>query len=191
MTRGGRGSRLRIRISNSQLSRSSVFASEAKQSMSPRKERIDCFVASLLAMTSDTPSPSRDAQRPSCACSFRPKDRGRRECRAPGAPAASRVEKNTRVSHHGHAGSPGIPRAMVLTVSFALSPVTGLFCHRHWQSLLCQLERQRRGVRTTRLRRPLQRRSSSAPSASTASRLTFVTIAKRPSFGTGRLTICN
>jgi hypothetical protein len=27
--------------------------------------------------------------------------------------------------------SPGIPRAMVLTVSFALSPVTGLFCHRH------------------------------------------------------------
>ena len=27
--------------------------------------------------------------------------------------------------------SPGIPRAMVLTVSFALSPVTGLSCHRH------------------------------------------------------------
>jgi hypothetical protein len=27
--------------------------------------------------------------------------------------------------------SPGIPRAMVLTVSFVLSPVTGLFCHRH------------------------------------------------------------
>jgi hypothetical protein len=25
----------------------------------------------------------------------------------------------------------GIPCAMVLTVSFALSPVTGLFCHRH------------------------------------------------------------
>jgi hypothetical protein len=27
--------------------------------------------------------------------------------------------------------SPGIPRAMVLTVSFVLSPVTGLVCHRH------------------------------------------------------------
>jgi hypothetical protein len=27
--------------------------------------------------------------------------------------------------------SPGIPRAMVLTVSFALSSVTGLVCHRH------------------------------------------------------------
>jgi hypothetical protein len=54
--------------------------------------------------------------------------RGSRECRAPDAPAASRVEKNTRVSHHGHAGSPGIPRTMVLTVSFALL-VTGLVCH--------------------------------------------------------------
>jgi len=59
--------------------------------------------------------------------------RGHRECRAPDAPAASRVEKNTRVSHHGHAGSPGIPRAMVLTVYFALSPVTGLVCHRRPQ----------------------------------------------------------
>jgi hypothetical protein len=39
--------------------------------------------------------------------------------------------ENTRVSHHGHTGSPGIPRAMVLTVSFVLSPVTGLCCHRH------------------------------------------------------------
>jgi hypothetical protein len=27
--------------------------------------------------------------------------------------------------------TPGIPRAMVLTVSFVLSPVTGLSCHRH------------------------------------------------------------
>jgi len=28
-----------------------VIASEAKQSMSPSKERMDCFVAALLAMT--------------------------------------------------------------------------------------------------------------------------------------------
>ena len=70
---------------------------------------------------------------------------------------------NTRVSHHGHAGSPGIPRAVVLTVSFALSPVTGLVCHRHRRSLLRRLERQRRGVRTTRLRRPLSCCSSAAP----------------------------
>ena len=37
---------------------------------------------------------------------------------------------NTRVSHHGHTETSGIPRAMVLTVSFGLSPVTGLCCHR-------------------------------------------------------------
>jgi hypothetical protein len=30
---------------------SSVIASEAKQSISPHEERMDCFVASLLAMT--------------------------------------------------------------------------------------------------------------------------------------------
>ena len=67
-------------------------------------------------------------------------NRGRRECRVLDAPVASRVEKNTRVSHHGHAGSPGIPRAMVLTVSFVLSPVTGLCCHRRQWSCLHQLD---------------------------------------------------
>ena len=39
----------------------------AKQSISPPKERMDCFVASLLAMTEihlDKPSPSRGALRP-------------------------------------------------------------------------------------------------------------------------------
>jgi hypothetical protein len=32
---------------------------------------------------------------------------------------------------HRYTASTGIPCAMVLTVSFVLSPVTGLFCHRH------------------------------------------------------------
>jgi len=56
--------------------------------------------------------------------------------RAQGMPGArcarSRVcnLESTRVSHHGHTGTPGIPRAMVLTVSFVLFPVTGLVCHR-------------------------------------------------------------
>src|SRR6202051_1998004 len=46
--------------------------------------------------------------------------------RAQGMPGARSARSrawcvvNTRVSHHGHAGSPGIPRAMVLTVFFAL-----------------------------------------------------------------------
>jgi hypothetical protein len=43
-------------------------------------------------------------------------------------------------SHHGHTGSPGIPRAMVLTVSFVLSPVTGLFCHRRRRNCFRQLD---------------------------------------------------
>jgi hypothetical protein len=65
---------------------------------------------------------------------------GSRECRTLDAPAASRVEKNTRVSHHGHAGTPGIPRAMVLTVSFALSRVTGLCCHPRRRNRFHQLD---------------------------------------------------
>ena len=48
--------------------------------------------------------------------------------------------ESTRVSHHRYTASTGIPCAMVLTGSFALSPVTGLCCHRHQQSDLCQLD---------------------------------------------------
>jgi hypothetical protein len=94
--------------------------------------------------------------------------------------------KNTRVSHHGHAGSSGIPRAMVLTVSFALSPVIGLSCHRHRRSCLRQLDAGVEASGPHDFAVHLKRRSSLAPSASTASRLTSVTIAKRPSDGTGR-----
>jgi hypothetical protein len=36
--------------------------------------------------------------------------------------------------------APGIPRAMVLTVSFALSPVTGLVCHRHLRNTFRKLD---------------------------------------------------
>ena len=43
--------------------------------------------------------------RPSCASTFRPDIRGRRECRAPVAPAALRAKiKSTQASHHGHTG---------------------------------------------------------------------------------------
>ena len=37
--------------------------------------------------------------------------------------------KSTRVSHHRFTGKSGFPCAMVLTVSFVLSLVTGLSCH--------------------------------------------------------------
>jgi hypothetical protein len=45
--------------------------------------------------------------------------------------------ESTRVSHHGRTGITRHSRTrMVLTVSFALSPVTGLVCHRHQQKCL-------------------------------------------------------
>src|ERR1700681_1100435 len=78
---------------------------------------------------------------------------------------------------------------MVLTVSFVLSPVIGLFCHHHRRKYFPPTTRRRRGVRATRRRRPRQYDSSSAPPASTASRLTSVTIAKRPSEGRDRIAI--
>jgi hypothetical protein len=42
-----------------------VIASGAKQSIVPHKERMDCFVASLLAMTANMTSHPRGAMRPS------------------------------------------------------------------------------------------------------------------------------
>jgi hypothetical protein len=52
-------------------------------------------------------------------------DGGRRECRARDAPAASyaKCKKHTSIVTTVTPESPGIPRAMVLTVSFVLSPV--------------------------------------------------------------------
>jgi hypothetical protein len=52
-------------------------------------------------------------------------------------PAASRAKdkKHTSVVTTGSPVSPGLPCAMVLTVSFALSPVTGLVCHRRLRKL--------------------------------------------------------
>jgi hypothetical protein len=46
-----------------------------------------------------------------------------------------RNEKAHERRHHGHTGFTGIPRAMVLTVSFALSLMTGLCCHHRLQNV--------------------------------------------------------
>ena len=69
---------------------------------------------------------------------------------------------------------------MVLTVSFALSPVIGLVCHRHLADTSAKLDAgvEASGPHDFAVR--LQRRSSSALSASTASRPTSVTIASAP-----------
>src|SRR6266436_3650519 len=62
---------------------------------------------------------------------FRPL-RGRGERRMPVAPAAScaLVVGKKHTSIRVPRNHPAFPHAMVLTVSFALSPVTGLSCHR-------------------------------------------------------------
>jgi hypothetical protein len=72
---------------------------------------------------------------------------------------------------------------MVLTVSFALSPVTGLVCHRHRRSCLCRLDASvgASGPHDFAVRKSAP--SSLAPPASTASRPASVTIASRPSVG--------
>ena len=75
---------------------------------------------------------------------------------------------------------------MVLTASFVLSPAIRLSCHRRLQrSWLPELERQRRGVRTTRLLRPHRRCSSKAPPRPPHPVPTFVTMANAPPRGTG------
>jgi hypothetical protein len=83
---------------------------------------MDCFVAELLAMTSEYTS-AISPRRAREFCRKRP------ALESEGAGNAGRWmrpqpcvrnKKAHKHSHHGHTGTPGIPRAMVLTVSFAL-----------------------------------------------------------------------
>jgi hypothetical protein len=156
------------------------------------------------AKTLDTPPPSRGMNCPSCAKTFSAMNhRGRR-----GMPGARRtrslaceIKKHTSVVATGSPRTPGIPCAMVLTVSFVLFPVTGLSCHRRRRYPARRTQgadiaipptwHQRRDARTTRLRRP--RKSSLVCARAIARRAryfrvhrilipTSVTIASRPSW---------
>src|SRR3954447_22702536 len=69
---------------------------------------------------------------------------------------------------------------MVLTVSFVLFPVTGLVCHRRLAST-AKLDASVGASEPHDFAVRLTCCSSAAPSASTASRPAFVTIASRPS----------
>jgi hypothetical protein len=86
-------------------------------------------------------------------------NRGRRECRmlSRTRSLACKTKKHTSKFTTGTPKRSGIPCAMVLTVSFALSPETGLSCLRHWRDVKTSSPtwHQRRDARTTRLRRPL------------------------------------
>jgi hypothetical protein len=50
---------------------------------------------------------------------------------------ACKIKKHTSIVTTVTPESPGIPCAMVLTVSFVLSPVIGLVCHRHRRIWFC------------------------------------------------------
>ena len=158
---------------------------------SSRKESWIASSQGLLAMTlpqfpKQTPR-SRGAMRPSFARIVSPLCNQRAQG-MPGAQCTRSLacsEKSIRVSHHGHTGTTRHSPRNGFTAYFALSSVTTLF-----DTVACasshRLDANDWGVRTTRLRRTQQTAFVSRAAASTASRPAFVTIASRPSVGTGR-----
>src|SRR2546423_3681229 len=100
-------------------------ASSPSPAMTTADSRVNCLTAHTSTF------PRRDA--PEFCCSLcHPKHQ-----RAQGMPGAQcarslacKIKKHTSIVTTVTPGSPGIPRAMVLTVSFVLFPVTGLVCHR-------------------------------------------------------------
>ena len=102
----------------------------------------------------------------------------------------SHVQCASQESAHEHTGSAEAVRPSLrngFTAYIVLSLVTGLSCHHHRRDAKHhrQLERQRRGVRTTRLRRTQLRRSSTRKArddaaASTATRPNVSDDGQRP-----------
>jgi hypothetical protein len=178
----GRG---RPDISNNRGGPNTVIASEAKQSISPSKERMDCFVASLLAMTSDTVPRSRRSFRARFARNFAPSAiRGRGECRMPDAPAASCAHIGSEYAHEYSQRATGITRhsrTQWFTAYFVISPATGFLATVVMRikstNLMPASGHQDHTTSPSAGKAP----SSEAPPASIASRLAFVTIASRPS----------
>jgi hypothetical protein len=107
------------------------------------------------------------------------------ECRVPNAPAALRAKvESTQASHHGRAGITRHSRTqVVLTVSSALSLVTGLSCHHRRRNLFHRLDAS---VGASGPHGFAVRETSAfvnALPASTASCPASVTISSRPSVG--------
>src|SRR4051794_20590232 len=81
----------------------------------------------------------------------------------------------------GRPDDPAFPHAMVLTVSFVISPVIGLVCHRRFACAKLDASVEASGPHDFAVR--VQHHSSKAPPASIASHPASVTIAIRPSVG--------
>ena len=96
------------------------------------KVRMDCVVATLLAMTTNTVLRSRSAERSKFHIISRPlKSEGAGKTGCPLHPRPVCIGRKHTVVTTGTPETSGLPCAMVLTVSFVISPVTGLCCHRH------------------------------------------------------------
>jgi hypothetical protein len=146
-----------------------VIASAAKQSIGPRKGRMDCFVAALLAMTvapiSHIPSRSRGADRPRFG-SFVRASINQRAQGMPGAQCTRSLACN--VKWHTSVVTtvtPEIARHSPrngFTAYAVLSPATSSCCHRHPRIKVLSARSGRRasanlapatGARTTRFYR--------------------------------------
>src|SRR5882757_10051324 len=90
-----------------------------------------------------------------------------------------KIKKHTSIVTTVTPESPGIPRAMVLTVSFVLSPVTMLGCHRRLR-FTRQLDTSVGASGPHDFAVRLKRRSSLSASASTASRPALMTLRNAP-----------
>jgi len=176
---------MRIRISNSQDTLSRHCEEHLRRS-NPASIRLrQRWIASLtLAMTLRQKCAfSRRVAPEVCMNSSPLNNRGRRECRARDAPAASHAvleTKHTSVVTTVTPETPGIPRAMVLRLPSCSPRRTKPDSHRrhrHWVS------------RTTRLLRPRQRARLAHCTSSIASRPAFRDDREPPLCGAGRLSI--
>ena len=78
--------------------------------------------------------------RPSCAFIFRPIKEGAGNAGCPLHPQPPVQCRKHRGRSHRYTGNhPAFPHAMVLTAYVGLSPVTGLFCHRHFADIVLSL----------------------------------------------------
>jgi hypothetical protein len=132
-----------------------VIASEAKQSIASPKMTMDLLRRGACHRARIRATRWFLAMTPRCESTISP--RGTREfCReapalsnqrAQGMPGARcthslvcEIKKHTSIVTTVTPETPGTPRAMVLTVSFALSSVTGLSCHRRLRNRFRKLD---------------------------------------------------
>jgi hypothetical protein len=129
--------------------------------------RMDCFVASLLAMTANTTPHSRGAMRPGCARILRPRKTegvGNAGCATHPQPRVRNKTKHTSVVTARFAGSPGIParngfnglyRALPGERIRLVTVISGLrVCQTRSGRLASANLTPATGARTTRLCRP-------------------------------------